>query len=44
MGEAPQPLRLFVTILIEVFLLTYVVMPRLTRELARWIYPTVRAG
>ena len=43
-GEAPQPVRLFVTIVIEVFLLTYVVMPRLTRVLARWIYPTVRAG
>ncbi|MFN0191312.1 MAG: antibiotic biosynthesis monooxygenase [Aestuariivirga sp.] len=34
----PHPLRLFVTIVIEVFAMTYVVMPRLTRRLARWIY------
>lgn len=38
MGTAPMPLRLFVTIAIEVVLMTYVVMPRLTRWLARWIY------
>ena len=44
MGEAPQPVRLFVTIAIEVFLLTYVVMPRLTRVLERWTHPSVRAG
>ena len=43
-GDAPQPVRLFVTIAIEVFALTYLVMPRLTRVLARWIYPSVRAG
>jgi uncharacterized protein len=36
---APQPLRLAVTITIEVFFMTYVLMPRLTRWLARWIYP-----
>jgi antibiotic biosynthesis monooxygenase (ABM) superfamily enzyme len=36
---APMPLRLLVTITIEVFLMTYVIMPRLTRALARWIYP-----
>jgi hypothetical protein len=34
----PQPLRLFVTIVIEVFAMTYLVMPRLTRRLAHWIY------
>lgn len=39
MGGAPGPLRLLVTLVIEVFLMTYVVMPRLTRLLARWIYP-----
>jgi antibiotic biosynthesis monooxygenase (ABM) superfamily enzyme len=38
-GGAPQPLRLLITIAIEVFLMTYVLMPRLTRWLARWIYP-----
>ncbi len=39
LGAAPQPVRLLVTIVIEVFLMTYVLMPRLTRWLARWIYP-----
>jgi antibiotic biosynthesis monooxygenase (ABM) superfamily enzyme len=39
LGDAPQPVRLLVTIGIEVFLMTYVLMPRLTRWLARWIYP-----
>lgn len=36
---APPPLRLLVTIVIEVLLMTYVLMPRLTRWLAKWIYP-----
>ncbi len=36
----PMPLRLLVTITIEVFLMTYILMPRLTRWLARWIYPS----
>jgi hypothetical protein len=39
MPTAPLPLRLFTTITIEVFFMTYVLMPRLTRWLARWIYP-----
>jgi len=39
LAGAPGPLRLLVTIVIEVFLMTYVLMPRLTRWLARWIYP-----
>lgn len=38
LAGAPSPLRLLVTITIEVFLMTYVLMPRLTRWLARWIY------
>lgn len=42
LGSAPPVLRLFVTITVEVFLMTYVVMPRLTRWLARWIYPSTR--
>jgi hypothetical protein len=41
-GDAPAQLRLLVTIAIEVFLLTYVIMPRLTRLIARWIYPSVK--
>ena len=43
LGSAPPALRLLVTIVIEVALMTWVIMPRLTRALARWIYPTVRA-
>ena len=39
----PQPARLLVTITLEVLLMTYWLMPRLTRHLARWIYPD-RAG
>lgn len=35
----PYPARLLVTITVEVFLMTYVVMPRLTRRLAGWLYP-----
>lgn len=37
--DMPQPLRLLVTIVIEVFFMTYWLMPRLTRWLAPWIYP-----
>jgi len=36
-------LRLAVTLVIEVALMTYLVMPLLTRRLARWIYPRARA-
>lgn len=39
LSTAPMPLRLLVTITIEVFLMTYVLMPRLTKLLARFIYP-----
>lgn len=39
---APMPLRLLVTITIEVFLMTYVLMPRLTKALAFFIYPRPR--
>lgn len=42
LGDAPLPLRLLVTITIEVFLMTYVIMPRLTRWLAFWIYPSTK--
>jgi len=42
LSSAPLPIRLLVTITIEVFLMTYVLMPRLTRWLARWIYPAHR--
>jgi antibiotic biosynthesis monooxygenase (ABM) superfamily enzyme len=42
LGDAAMPVRLLVTIAIEVVLMTYVLMPRLTRVLAPWIYPRVR--
>ncbi len=38
-GFLPAPLRLLLTITLEVLLMTYWLMPRLTRWLARWIYP-----
>ena len=38
--EVPSYVRLFVTISIEIFLMTYVLMPRITRLLAKWIYPS----
>ena len=40
----PYPLRLLATIAIEVMLLTYVVMPPLTRAMAWWIYPKSRVA
>jgi uncharacterized protein len=39
---APYPLRLLVTITIEVVLMTWWLMPLVTRRLAPWIYPTRR--
>ncbi len=38
--EVPSHIRLFVTISIEIFLMTYVLMPRITRLLTKWIYPS----
>ncbi len=40
----PYPLRLLATIAIEVALLTYVIMPPLTRAMAWWIYPRSRVA
>jgi uncharacterized protein len=39
-AEVPSYVRLFVTISIEISLMTYVLMPRITRLLAEWIYPS----
>lgn len=39
LSSAPMPLRLLVTITLEVFFMTYFLMPRLTRLLAWFIYP-----
>ena len=38
----PQPLRLLLTVTIQVALMTYVVMPRLTPLIARFVYPSTR--
>lgn len=35
----PVPLRLLVVIAVEITLMTYVLLPWLTRRLARWIFP-----
>lgn len=40
MAAWPLPVRLLVTVVLQVCLMTYVIMPRLTRALAPWIYPT----
>jgi antibiotic biosynthesis monooxygenase (ABM) superfamily enzyme len=39
LSDVPIPARLLITITIEVFLMTYFLMPWLTRHLAQWIYP-----
>lgn len=39
LGAWPPPLRLALVIAVEIVLMTYVLLPRLTRRLARWIYP-----
>jgi hypothetical protein len=39
---APFHLRLFATVTVEVFLMTYVLMPRVTRALDRWLFPRDR--
>jgi antibiotic biosynthesis monooxygenase (ABM) superfamily enzyme len=36
--------RLLVTIAIEVRLMTYWLMPRVTRRLAAWVYPSRRVA
>lgn len=42
LSSAPMPLRLLVTITLEVFFMTYFLMPRLTRMLAWFIYPKTK--
>jgi hypothetical protein len=39
MAAWPLPLRLLVTVMIQVGLMTYFIMPRLTPRIARFIYP-----
>jgi antibiotic biosynthesis monooxygenase (ABM) superfamily enzyme len=38
----PLALRVLVTVTIQVLLMTYVVMPRLTPLIARFIYPSTK--
>jgi uncharacterized protein len=38
----PLPLRILLTVALQVLLMTYVIMPRLTRALARFIYPSIQ--
>lgn len=38
----PRPLRLLLTVIIQVCLMTYLVMPRLTPLIARFVYPKTR--
>jgi antibiotic biosynthesis monooxygenase (ABM) superfamily enzyme len=40
LADAPAQARLLLTITIEVFLMVYVLMPWITKHLARFIYPT----
>lgn len=42
-SDWPFPARLLLTLVIEVFALTYLIMPRLTRALSKWIYPQTKA-
>jgi uncharacterized protein len=38
--DIPSYVRLFITISIEIFLMTFILMPHLTKFLAKWIYPS----
>lgn len=42
MAGWPLPLRVLLTVTIQVVLMTYVIMPRLTPRIARFIYPKSR--
>ena len=42
MADWPVALRLFLTVVIQVGLMTYVVMPWLTPRIARFVYPSTR--
>ena len=43
-GDWPLALRLLITVTLQVFLMTYLIMPRVTRLLARWIFPTTKTA
>ncbi len=43
-GDWPLVLRLLVTVVLQVLLMTYLIMPRVTRALARWIFPSTKTA
>ena len=43
MAGWPLPLRVLVTVTIQVGLMTYVIMPRLTPRISRFIYPSTKS-
>ena len=43
-GGWPLALRLLLTVTLQVLAMTYLIMPRLTRAVARWIYPTTKTA
>ena len=44
LGDWPFPVRLAVVIAVEIVLMTYVLLPWLTRRLAHWIYPAAASA
>jgi uncharacterized protein len=42
LGDMPFAVRMAGLVVVQVVLMTYVFMPRVTRLMARWIYPAVR--
>lgn len=44
MAGWPIALRLLIIVILQVTLMTYVIMPRVTRALARWIFPTTKTA
>jgi antibiotic biosynthesis monooxygenase (ABM) superfamily enzyme len=43
-GHWPLALRLLITVILQVTLMTYLIMPRVTRLLARWIFPSTKTA
>ena len=43
-GHWPLALRLLITVILQVTLMTYLIMPCVTRLLARWIFPSTKTA
>ena len=43
-GGLPLAVRLLITVILQVTLMTYLIMPRVTRLLARWIFPSTKTA